>query len=156
MIRFVSGLSYANSREVYKEILLQRLFTAFPGGMPGIALLLLRAVFGSVLLVQGICYLRSPELAPSSFALGLISIGAGALLLIGLLTPVVGVVVGLAGIGVACSLLPDCVPPLFGSGVPLVFAGAILVAIIILGPGAFSVDARMFGRREIIIPRRSD
>jgi len=27
-----------------------------------------------------------------------------------------------------------------------------LVAIIILGPGAFSVDSRLFGRREVIIP----
>jgi hypothetical protein len=30
-----------------------------------------------------------------------------------------------------------------------------LVTIIGLGPGAFSLDARMFGRREIIIPPRA-
>jgi hypothetical protein len=29
-----------------------------------------------------------------------------------------------------------------------------LSAIIILGPGAFSLDARLFGQREIIVPRR--
>ncbi len=28
----------------------------------------------------------------------------------------------------------------------------ILVALVFLGPGAFSLDARLFGRREIIIP----
>jgi hypothetical protein len=33
----------------------------------------------------------------------------------------------------------------------MVFSIAILLAIIVLGPGAFSVDARLFGRREIII-----
>jgi hypothetical protein len=27
-----------------------------------------------------------------------------------------------------------------------------LLALILIGPGAFSVDARLFGRREIIIP----
>jgi hypothetical protein len=27
-----------------------------------------------------------------------------------------------------------------------------LVELILLGPGAFSVDARLFGRRKIIIP----
>jgi hypothetical protein len=26
------------------------------------------------------------------------------------------------------------------------------VAVVFLGPGAFSLDARLFGRREIIIP----
>src|SRR5689334_9824917 len=102
--------------------------------MPGIALLLLRAVFGSALLVQGICYFRSSESTPATSALGVVALSAGALLLIGLLTPVVGVVVGLTGVGVACSFLPACVSPLFGSGIPLVFAVSTLVAIIILGP----------------------
>ncbi|HEY6851203.1 MAG TPA: hypothetical protein VI320_33955 [Terracidiphilus sp.] len=34
---------------------------------------------------------------------------------------------------------------------------AISAALVLLGPGAFSIDARLFGRREIIIPeaRRS-
>jgi hypothetical protein len=31
-----------------------------------------------------------------------------------------------------------------------------VLAIIGLGPGAFSVDARVFGRREIIIPPHQD
>ncbi len=29
---------------------------------------------------------------------------------------------------------------------------AMSLALVLLGPGAFSVDARLFGRREIIIP----
>jgi hypothetical protein len=28
-------------------------------------------------------------------------------------------------------------------------------AIVLLGPGAYSLDARLFGRREIIIPQAS-
>lgn len=120
------------------------------------ALLLLRAVFAGTLMVQGVCYLREPDPAPGAVALGLISLAAGALLLVGLVTPVVGAVVGLEGVGVSSSLLPSCTPPLFNSGIALIFAASILVAIIILGPGAFSLDARLFGRREIVIPRRSD
>jgi hypothetical protein len=27
------------------------------------------------------------------------------------------------------------------------------VTVALLGPGAFSVDARLFGRREIVVPR---
>lgn len=30
---------------------------------------------------------------------------------------------------------------------------AIAIAICLLGPGAFSLDARFFGRRKVIIPR---
>ena len=135
---------------------MQRLFTAFPAGVPGIALLLLRVSLAIALLVQGRSYLGDPDLGAGALAIGLISIVAAALIMVGMLTPVAGTVVALYGIGIACSLLPSCTRPLFGSGIPLLFAISILLAIIILGPGAFSVDARLFGRREIIIPRRSD
>lgn len=100
-------------------------------------------------------YFGEPDLTAGALAMGLISIAAGALMLIGLLTPVVGIVIALSGIGRASSLFPSCTRPLFGSGIPLLFAVSILMAIVALGPGAFSVDARLFGRREIIIPRRS-
>jgi len=36
------------------------------------------------------------------------------------------------------------------------FLGAVAVAIVFLGPGGFSLDARLFGLREIVIhPRHS-
>jgi hypothetical protein len=37
-------------------------------------------------------------------------------------------------------------------GVASLFVVAVAAAIILLGPGAFSVDCFLFGRREIIIP----
>ena len=120
------------------------------------ALLLLRVALAGALLLQGFYYLRETDPAPGPVTLGLISLAAGALLLIGLLTPVAAAVAGLGGIGIACSLLPASTPPPVNSGMALLFAASILFAVIILGPGAFSVDARLFGRREIIIPRRSD
>jgi uncharacterized membrane protein YphA (DoxX/SURF4 family) len=118
-------------------------------------LLLLRAVFAAALLVQGAYYLREPGPTPATWFVGLVGVASGALLFIGFLTPIVGAVVGLAAIGIGFSLFPACTRTLFEPYVPLVFALAILLAIIILGPGAFSVDARLFGRREIIIPLNS-
>lgn len=120
------------------------------------ALLLLRAVFAGALLNQGMCYLREPDLTAAAATLGLVSLTACGLLVVGLATPIVGVVVGLGGVGVLSSLLPGCTALPLKSGMPLIFAAAVLMTIIIMGPGAFSLDARLFGRREIIIPRRSN
>lgn len=39
------------------------------------------------------------------------------------------------------------------SPLSVVFVITMSVAIILLGPGAYSLDARLFGRRKIIIPR---
>ena len=55
-------------------------------------------------------------------------------------------------VGVLLSLLPICTPNVFDSRSAVVFAVAILIALIGIGPGRFSVDARLFGRREIIVP----
>jgi hypothetical protein len=82
--------------------------SAFPTGVPGIALLLLRVALATALLVQGISYFGDPDLGAGALAIGLISIAAHALILVGMLTPVAGIVVALSGIGIACSLLPSC------------------------------------------------
>jgi uncharacterized membrane protein YphA (DoxX/SURF4 family) len=135
--------------------LLSRLFFAFPGGWPGVALLLLRAVLGVVILAEGGFYIAEPKPAPADWLMGLSALAAGALLLIGLATPIAGAVVAAGAVGVGFSLLPACVPTLFDSRISFIFGLTMVFAIIGLGPGAFSMDARMFGRREIIIPPRT-
>ena len=40
----------------------------------------------------------------------------------------------------------------FDARLSLILLMAMTVAIFLLGPGAYSLDARLFGRREIIIP----
>jgi hypothetical protein len=67
----------------------QRLFSGFADGWPGIGLLLLRLLTGLALIYFGIANLReAPPLA--TVVLQIIGIGAGILLLIGLWTPVAG------------------------------------------------------------------
>jgi uncharacterized membrane protein YphA (DoxX/SURF4 family) len=130
--------------------ILQRLYSGFPGGWPGIALLLLRAVFGSALLWRGAACIRETALGDAGWFLGATALIAGLLLVLGLLTPIVAAAIVLAAVGAelehasACSIL-------FNADLPLVFAATRLLAIVILGPGAISIDARHFGRREIII-----
>lgn len=96
--------------------------------------------------------MREADGAAVTWLVGLGAVAAGILLLVGFLTPIAGAVVGLGGIGVAVSLLPACPLSVFDSKEAIVFAIAMLFGIVVLGPGAFSLDARFFGRREIIIP----
>jgi uncharacterized membrane protein YphA (DoxX/SURF4 family) len=86
---------------------------------------------------------------------GLVLIVSGATLAIGFLTPAVALLVGLCFSGIALSWLPA---PSWGlHDGRMVALGMIItgVAIALLGPGAFSLDGRLFGRREIVIPPSS-
>jgi uncharacterized membrane protein YphA (DoxX/SURF4 family) len=114
--------------------------------------LLLRAVIGVAIIVQGGPYVGAPDAALGSWLVGLSALVSGCLLLIGFLTPVAGVVVVLDVVGISVSSLPPIPPGVFDSRAALIFAMAILLAIIGAGPGRFSIDARVFGRREIIVP----
>jgi uncharacterized membrane protein YphA (DoxX/SURF4 family) len=143
-------------REVQREWRdghLQRLFSAFPGGWPGIGLLLLRAAIGLMALIQGGFYLTGKSDTMQGAWIGaVVGLAAGGALLIGLLTPIAGVVAGLGALGVASSWLPPPAPNLFDAKLSVVLTGIMIAAVVFLGPGRFSLDARLFGRREIIIP----
>jgi uncharacterized membrane protein YphA (DoxX/SURF4 family) len=132
--------------------LLQQSFSAFPGGGPGVALLLLRAVIASLVIAQGYFYLNGAKAAVELWIVGCAAMGIGIMLMIGFLTPIAGMLAGLGGIGIISSVLPSCTPNLFDETLPVILAATILVAMVLLGPGAFSADSRLFGRREIIIP----
>ena len=106
------------------------------------------------LLAEGGCYIREPSASLAAWCLGLSALAAGGLLVLGLFTPFVGLIVGLGAIGVVLSLFPACTPNVFDSKPAFIFALTMLLTVIGSGPGRYSVDARMFGRREIIIPPR--
>lgn len=119
-------------------------------------LLLLRGAGGVIAVIQGCCYFASPD-TPSLWTsvVGLLMILAGFSLLIGFLTPLAGSMVGLAVITIAFGWLLPAPVNLFDAVVPAILMAIVPAAIVFLGPGAFSIDARMFGRRQIIIPHSS-
>ena len=72
-------------------------------------------------------------------------------LLVGFLTPVGAAIAGIQTVCVAMWWLPAN-SNLVDAKLAAALIVSISAAITLLGPGAFSVDARLFGRREIIIP----
>ena len=117
----------------------------------------MRLTVGVLTLIQGGFYLSTrSESIPGAWIGLVVGVIAGAALLIGLLTPIAALLTGLSAIGTGLSLLPAPDPNLFDSTLSVVLIGIVTIAIIFLGPGAFSLDGRLFGRREIIIPRRPE
>jgi len=117
----------------------------FPGGWPGAGLLVLRLAAAIPQIIGGGIAVRdAPQLG--LHAIYFATIGVGILLLAGLWTPVAGalqaIIDGLdflsRGDGASCT---SC-------------SRALGVSLVMLGPGAWSVDARLFGRKRIDIRSR--
>lgn len=87
--------------------------------------------------------------------IGLLALAIGSSLLIGFLTPVACILLGLGSIATAFSPFPPDTHSILANGLPILFVMVFAVAVTLLGPGAYSLDARLFGRREVIIPPAS-
>jgi hypothetical protein len=117
----------------------QRLFSTFADGPPGAGLLLQRLLVGAALVY---CVVATPSGAIE--APQVIGAAAGLLLIAGLWTPVAGVVVACAEAWTAF-LLPS------HPAIPAALA-VLGVTLALIGPGEWSVDARLYGRKHFIPP----
>jgi len=128
----------------------QRLFSSFAAGWPGAGLLLLRSVSASIAMVEGIAVLlKASDHTLGGAAVGCLAVVSAMALLIGFVTPVAGLALAVA---MALFWFPHPVDGLFLDAVASVLVAANALAVAFLGPGAFSIDARLFGRREIFVP----
>jgi uncharacterized membrane protein YphA (DoxX/SURF4 family) len=85
----------------------------------------------------------------------LVLIVGGAALASGFLTPLAALLVGACFLGIAASWFPEPSLGLHDARVAAFGMTITAVALALLGPGAFSLDGRLFGRREIVIPPSS-
>ena len=144
-VTFIAGFGWRSDRVELgllhqRRWRLQKLFSAFPAGWPGVGLLLLRMLVGVSLIVQTVAQVGSSELSAPGWVLAALLVLGASCLLLGFVTPVVAVLIALASLASTTQKLDTVV---------------LSTAIALLGPGAFSIDARMFGRREILIPHPS-
>jgi len=123
-------------------VLLQRLFSNFANGWAGRGLLFQRGLTAAVLIHSAVN--RLAEASWSAALPELIAAGLGIFILLGLWTPLVGTLIGMAEIWILVSRTT-------GSWIPLIPA-ALGVTLAMIGPGAWSLDARLFGRRHIEAP----
>ena len=124
---------------------LQRLFSMFPSGWPGRGLLILRLIAGAFQIQDGILVLTgSPHREPTTLLL--VPATAGIFLLLGLWTPVAGLITAFTQLLVL----------VFGTNHPrsTILLIAVGLSIAMLGPGNWSIDALLFGRQRLDLHRR--
>lgn len=114
---------------------MQKLFSMFPSGAPGLALLLLRLFVGALLVCDAMT-----AVSLRNEVLVYVLVVCAMALLVGFITPIAAVLTALIG---TIGLNADSMQIALHSLAPIVIA----VALAFLGPGAYSVDARLFGRR---------
>jgi hypothetical protein len=117
--------------------------------MAGVGLLLLRTAIGLVMAWQGIWLIAATEGPWLASGAGLAAIVLAVALIAGLLTPVAAALVAIAAAVSAARAAGTIMVTHDGLAHGLVMIDA--VSLVLLGPGAFSIDARLFGRREIHI-----
>jgi hypothetical protein len=119
----------------------QRLFSMFPTGGAGVGLVVLRSVVGLTVIVDMSAHwtFGCPAIIDGFVTL------VGLSLLLGFLTPYC--------VAISC-LLELMLLVLMGAPVEFQRAMSILTAVsaAMLGPGAYSLDGRIFGRKSISIP----
>ena len=124
---------------------LRRLFSTFAPGWPGAGLLIMRLVAGSSLIAHGLMRLWTGP--PAQLLIPeVVGTVAGILLLAGLWTPVAGSLVAALATWKGIAQLGD---PWAN-----IFLGTIGIGLALLGPGEWSVDARLFGWKRIDVPGR--
>jgi putative oxidoreductase len=124
---------------------LQRLFSSFPSGSPGLGLLLMRLALGLRVIYIGTVSLSGKPSEPITLAQNLIAVACGIFLLAGLWTPIMGMLLAIDEVWIALSHYlahrTHIVIP--------VFLAVLSASVAMLGPGAWSIDARLFGRRRL-------
>ena len=124
---------------------MRRLYSTFAGGWPGMGLLLMRLVIGCVLVVRASLRLWADPALNITITAAILLV-AGFLLVLGLWTPIVGTSVAVIEVW---KILTQP-----GDRWLWLLLGTASIALAMLGPGRWSIDARLFGWKRVEAPPR--
>jgi len=120
---------------------LQRLFSTFPDGWPGLGLLLMRIVAATAVLHHGILRIVGMHASLEVPVVNSVAMLAALSLLLGLWTPLAGVIVALTEAWIGFFQTADL-------WIQILLA-SLALSLAMLGPGAWSIDSHLFGRRRL-------
>ena len=126
---------------------MQRLYSMFPQGGPGLGLLLLRLATAAMFVLNVTHRFNFPSPSVKWVVVSLIIL-ISILLCIGFLTPFLA--------AVACVTAVANLFWIESGNVVYILRILTAAALFFLGPGAYSVDARLFGLRVTVVPPRKD
>jgi uncharacterized membrane protein YphA (DoxX/SURF4 family) len=121
-------------------MVIQRLYSTFPDSWPGAALLLVRLCVSTAIVFHGVQAGFQTGIAPC--ILNAATWTSAALILIGLWTPIAGAVATVTEVAEALAGAPGLLAH--------IFVIAIAASVVLLGPGAWSIDAHLYGRKRVI------
>lgn len=121
---------------------LQRLFSMFPNGWPGRSLLVLRLVAGTILIYDG-ASAQPRASAWEAIILQILAFVSATLFMIGLGTPLASLALASVEVAFVFSKTGHIETSILMTGMGLAMAS--------LGPGFLSIDARLYGRKIIVI-----
>jgi hypothetical protein len=127
----------------------------YPGHCPGIGLLLLRGTVGITVAVRAWLFIASIDTDLVGALPVAVLFVCGIALAVGIITPVCSTLIALGYAMVLLTPVGGVVLPPFDSEAAILGLAA-TTALRALGPGAFSLDARLFGHRQIFIPAKAD
>ena len=112
-------------------------------------LLLLRIPLGITAIVHGANFLNG-EAELWGYIVGITLTVLGTSITLGFLTPICGALLLMVGlVNVALSVAQQSRP----ISVAALFSIFLSALTLLLGPGGFSIDALLFGRREVVLPK---
>src|SRR5262249_48892463 len=130
---------------------MRRPFLSFPSANAGAGLLLLRLAVGVTTISEAAPFLVGSERSAAIRAAAAAIAMVGATIMVGFQTS--SAALGLVLAGIAWLSFGGMPVNSWLSPLALVLLAADALSLMLLGPGAFSLDALLFGRREIPIPR---
>ena len=134
---------------------LRRLFSSYPDGMLGVGLLLFRLIIGVMTIVFAIRWIAGAgDRSPYVWVIGVVTAACGAMLVLGLMTLIAGVTASASILAITLSAAALSSLLESGSAVLNLVTAILALGLALTGPGAFSLEGRLYGRREIVVPPR--